>query len=174
MRHDRDERHATREDRVTREASGSPAPSPRVDVESHGDTIRVFVPMTFRRRGGRKEIVLPRGVRQVPQRDAFAPTALQTSLARAYMWQKMIDSGEAKSAREISRKYKVDPMCVSRALRLCSLAPRVVQGILAGEIGDMDVVEMGGEIPMVWEEQRSLILATSPRQRQERISGCRR
>jgi len=124
--------------------------------------------MKFKRRGGRKEIILPHGVHtHVGSGDATStckPTPLQVALARAYTWQKMIDSGEVKSARAIARKYGIDPMHVMRTLRLCGLAPDIARRILGGTSDDaaspVSVSDMLVEMSMLWEEQREVMEKT--------------
>src|SRR5437588_10498289 len=69
------------------------------------ETFTVHVPMTFRRRGGRKLIVAPDGAAM----PAIAPrfnidNVLVKALARAFRWQKLLDSGTYSTIREIAAK----------------------------------------------------------------------
>jgi hypothetical protein len=58
-----------------------------------GETITVFIPMTWKRRGGQKVIIAP------DSGDAWAPTkarpdeTLIRALARAHRWNRMLDKG---------------------------------------------------------------------------------
>jgi hypothetical protein len=58
-----------------------------------GETITVFIPMTWKRRGGRRVIIAP------DSGDAWAPTkarpdeTLIRALARAHRWNRMLDKG---------------------------------------------------------------------------------
>ena len=69
-----------------------------VTVTDMGETISVFVPISWKRTGGRKQIILPE---DAPVEDE-KPTALQIALARAYVWQKWIDEGKYANAKELA------------------------------------------------------------------------
>ena len=64
----------------------------RVEPGRDGQTVDIRVPMEFKTRGGRKEIILPAGAGTEPKAQPNRPLVL--ALARAYRWQRMIDSGE--------------------------------------------------------------------------------
>ena len=67
--------------------------------EFDGSTLTVRIPITWKRRGGRKVIIAPDGG------DAWAPAkpdgALIRALARAHRWQRMLEEGKYRSAAEI-------------------------------------------------------------------------
>ena len=63
-----------------------------VRMSPDGSTITVFVPVAWRRRGGRKVIVAPAGC------DDWAPSpkidrALVKALARAHRWRRLLEAG---------------------------------------------------------------------------------
>ena len=69
-------------------------------------------------------------------------------------------SGEVASARELSRRDKVDPGDVGKALGLAFLAPDIVEAILDGR----HPVELTAtrlrrltDLPACWAEQRRLL-----------------
>ena len=66
-------------------------------VRRDGEAIVVEIPMSFRRRSGRKEVVLPPGAVAPSAIPAKPPTPLEIALARAFRWQEMIETGAAKS-----------------------------------------------------------------------------
>ena len=97
------------------------------------DTFTVHVPMTCRRRGGRKLIVSPDGAAM----PAVAPrhnidNVLVKALARAFRWQKLLDRGTYSSIKEIAAKEKIDPSYVGDVLRLTLLAPDIIEMVLDG------------------------------------------
>src|SRR4051812_40179288 len=97
------------------------------------ETMNVFVPMTFRRRGGRKLIVAPDGAAM----PAIAPrftidNVFVKALARAFRWQKMLDSGTYSTIKEIAVREKIDPSYIGDVLRLNLLAPDIIEMILDG------------------------------------------
>ena len=124
--------------------------------ELQGDTLVVRIPMRFKRQGGRKRILAPDGS------DLAAPTRAQPdgtlvkALARAWRWQRQLDSGVYMSLAEIAAAEKLSPSYVSRIARLAQLAPDIVEAILAGTLSHriiLDRLEKG--VPMDWEEQRA-------------------
>jgi hypothetical protein len=79
------------------------------------ETFTVHVPMTFRRRGGRKLIVTPDGAAM----PTIAPRLqvdhlLMKALARAFRWQKLLDSGAYSTIKEIAAKETIDKSYVVR------------------------------------------------------------
>ena len=63
----------------------------RATVSADGDTITVHIPITFRKRGGRKLGVTPDGAECAPR--ARLDNAMAKALARAFRWRKMLDEG---------------------------------------------------------------------------------
>ena len=63
-----------------------------LSLSPDGSTLTVFVPMTWRRRGGRKVIVAPPGAADwapPPKIDG----ALVKALARAHRWRRLLEEG---------------------------------------------------------------------------------
>jgi hypothetical protein len=121
-----------------------------------GAILEIHIPMKFKRRGGRKEIILPPGAGD--DKTEKSPTALQLALARAFRWQKMLDSGEAESASELARGQGIDSSLVCRTLRLTLLAPDIVEAILDGsEPSGLSLGDLRRPIPLLWEEQRKAL-----------------
>ena len=122
-------------------------------ADAGGETIDVHVPMEFKVRGGRKEIILPPDANTTP--DVGPQRPLVVALARAFRWQKMLDTGQAGSIADLARKYDVDRSYVSRILQLTALAPNIVEAILAGkEPSGLSLGTLRGGVPVRWEEQR--------------------
>ena len=71
-------------------------------------SVTVVVPMTIRRRGGRKQIIGPDGapVRAGGDAAGVATTrgdpALVKALARAFRWRRMLEEGRYGSIRELA------------------------------------------------------------------------
>jgi hypothetical protein len=120
-----------------------------------GETITVFIPMTWKRRGGQKVIIAPDGS------DAWAPAksrpdeTLIRALARAHRWNRMLEAGRYRSAQEIADAEKIGRSFVSRLLRLTLLAPDIQEAILEGrQPKGMQLEELTRTMPGGWEEQR--------------------
>jgi hypothetical protein len=123
----------------------------------HGETITVFIPMTWKRRGGQKVIIAPDGG------DAWTPAksrpdeTLIRALARAHRWKRMLEQGRYRSAQEIADAEKIGRSFVSRLLRLTLLAPDIQEAILEGrQAKGMQLEELTKAMSGVWEEQRLL------------------
>ena len=88
--------------------------------EFDGSTITVRIPMTWKRRGGRKVIIAPDGG------DAWAPAkprpdeTLIRALARAHRWKRMLEEGRYRSAAEIAEAEKARPPPLTRRSRWTS------------------------------------------------------
>ena len=125
--------------------------------EFDGSTITVRIPMSWKRRGGRKVIIAPDGS------DAWAPAkprpdeTLIRALARAHRWKGRLEDGEYRSAAEIAEAEGVTQSFVNRLLRLTLLAPDIVEAILDGwQPKGMVLEELTRAIPSGWEEQRQV------------------
>ena len=92
------------------------------------DTIRVFIPLTFRRRNGRPKI-LPPEPEPGFQTGSQDPHILR-ALGRAWAWRRRLESGEATTLQDIARVEKVTDRYVSRILRLAYLSPDVLERLL--------------------------------------------
>jgi len=96
------------------------------------DTVTVRVPMTFRKRGGRKQVIAPEGAPSwVPARARVDNTMIK-ALARAFRWRKVLETGVYATVEELATAEKINASYVSRVLRLTLLAPDIVEAILDG------------------------------------------
>jgi hypothetical protein len=88
------------------------------------------VPIQIKRRSGRKLVTLPNGETAPVRPWNVTPTPLQLALARGHRWLAMLESGEAKSLKEIAAREGIDNSYVSRMFNLTTLAPDIVAAIL--------------------------------------------
>jgi len=95
------------------------------------DTVTIHVPFRIVKRGGRKEMVLPEGAPAQRRPD----DALVKALARAFHWNRMLDSGEFVTIAELAEREGIAPSYMTRVLRLTLLAPGIVEAILEGRQG---------------------------------------
>ena len=86
----------------------------------------VRVPFAVRKRGGRKEVLLPEGVAQPRRTD----NTLVKALARAFRWKRMLESGEFTTIGKLAAHEGIAPSYLTRVLRLTLLAPEIVEAIL--------------------------------------------
>ena len=123
------------------------------------DVLTVHIPMTFRRRGGRKLIVAPDGsaMSLVPSRPQIDNVLLK-ALARAVRWQRLLDQGVCSTIKEISSREKIDPSYVGDVLRLTLLAPDIVEMILDGrQPPGLQFELLRKSFPLEWRAQRQAI-----------------
>ena len=94
--------------------------------------LTVHIPLTIRRRGGRKVVIAPDGTEAPVMTAARIDSTLVKALARAFRWRRMLESGVVTTVGEIAVREKINKSYVSRVLRLTLLAPEIVEAILDG------------------------------------------
>ncbi len=121
------------------------------------DVVSIEFPMTFKKRGGRKVIVLPDGTQGNPAPTATIDSTMVKAIARAFRWQKLLESGTYSLIDDIARQEKINSSYVSRVIRLVALAPDIVEMILDGkQPADLTLKNLMAQFPVEWEEQRLL------------------
>jgi hypothetical protein len=127
-----------------------------------GGTITVHIPVTWKRRGGRKVIIAPDGG------DAWEPAKprqdekLIRALARAHRWKRLLDGGSYRSAGELAEAEGLTRSFVNRLLRLTLLASDIQEAILDGKQPEvMQLVELTRAMPSGWGEQRKALLSAT-------------
>jgi hypothetical protein len=93
--------------------------------------VRVRVPLSIRKRGGTKLVLVPGGTAAVPDRPRV-DNAMVKALARAFRWRKMLETGAYGTIEELAAAEKINSSYISRVLRLTLLAPEIVETILDG------------------------------------------
>ena len=94
--------------------------------------LTVHIPLTIRRRGGRKVVIAPDGTEAPAVVAARIDSTLVKALARAFRWRRMLETGVVSTVGEIAVREKINKSYVSRILRLTLLAPDIVEAILDG------------------------------------------
>jgi hypothetical protein len=132
----------------------------QMTVRRDGDRITVYIPMTLKKRGGRKEIILPEGLAPngSPARKPATQESLVIAIARAHRWKALLESGRYGSIAELARAIKIDNSYVARLLNLTLLAPDIIQAILEGhEPSGLSLEKLTKNLPLDWEEQRNAL-----------------
>ncbi|MBY0394684.1 MAG: site-specific recombinase resolvase [Novosphingobium sp.] len=122
--------------------------------------LEIRVPITLRRRGGRKLIITPDAEkgRAGTLRDGQDGTLVK-AIARGFRWRKLLEQSVYENVDEIAAKEKIDRSYVSRLLRMTLLAPDIVERVLAGrQPRGINLQMLKRPIPDCWEEQRDLLL----------------
>ena len=97
-------------------------------MTSTGNTIRVVIPLTIRKRNGRPKILPPDYV-DVRNGRAQDPHVLR-AIARAWNWRRQLETGAASTIQDIAAAEKVSDRFVSRIMRLAYLSPEVLDHLV--------------------------------------------
>jgi ParB-like chromosome segregation protein Spo0J len=131
--------------------------APQTSLSQDGRTMTVHIPVTFRQRASRKQILSPSG--SAPW--ALAPridTTLLKAIVRAHRWRQMLESGEYTSAAELAKAEKVNDSYLSRILRLTLLSPEIVEAIVIGkQPTTMQVDDLLKPLPARWPQQKLVL-----------------
>src|SRR4051794_30817833 len=125
----------------------------KTSISKDGRTATVSIPVTFRQRGGRKQILSPPGASPwspAPRVD----TALVKAIVRAHRWRQMLESGEYSSSAELAKAEKVNDSYLSRVLRLTLIAPDIIEAILTGsQPSTLQLDDLLKPLPAAWSQQ---------------------
>jgi hypothetical protein len=89
------------------------------------NTIRVVIPLAFRKKNGRPRILPPADIAPVEERRQD-PHVLR-AIARAWDWRRKIETGEIATLSDLAKAEAVTLPFVSRYLRLAYLSPVVLE-----------------------------------------------
>ena len=118
--------------------------------------LTVHIPLTVRRRGGRKVVIAPDGTEAPVMTAARIDSTLVKALARAFRWRRMLESGVVSTVDEIAAREKINKSYVSRVLRLTLLAPDIVEAILDGrQAPEITLPVLMKAFPGEWAKQRA-------------------
>ena len=109
--------------------------------------------MRFQRRGGRKRIVAPDGSDIAPISKPQPDETLVQALARAWRWQRALESGEYGTLAELSAAKRISRSYICRVLRLTLLAPDIIERILDGP-RTAGLAQLLRPFPVDWQKQR--------------------
>jgi hypothetical protein len=126
-------------------------------VSQDGLTATISIPVTFRQRGGRKQILSPAGA--APWAPApRADTALVKAVVRAHRWRRMLESGDYASSAELAKAEEVNDSYLSRILRLTLIAPDIIEAILTGrQPTTLQLDDLLKPLPAAWSGQYSVL-----------------
>jgi hypothetical protein len=133
---------------------------PDVEMKLEGVTLVVRIPMPLERRGGRKRIVAPDASDIVPISKPQPDGTLVKALARAWRWQRMLESGEYGTLAELADAERISRSYVCRVLRLTLLDPDIVERILDGR-PTAELAQFLQPFPVEWLRQRERLVRSS-------------
>ena len=128
-------------------------------------SVTVSVPLTIRRRGGRKQIIGPDGAVAPRPGDGGAggvpvrgDPALIKALARGFRWRRMLEEGRYASISEMAKAEGVERGYVGSLLRLTLLPPEMVEAILDRRQPEgVTLPALLEGVPVGWGEQSIVI-----------------
>ncbi len=120
-------------------------------------SITVRVPITLRKRGGRRLVVASDGAPWSPPRARIDSTLIK-ALARAHRWKRMLDEGRYGSITELAAGEKLDRGYLGKILMLTLLAPDIVEAIMKGrQPAELGVHVLREGFSVEWREQRAML-----------------
>jgi hypothetical protein len=131
-------------------------------IRVEGDRVLIHIPMRFKKKSGRKEIVFadPAQVEKAVKDQVQRP--LVVALARAHRWMECLEDGTFGSIAELAEVAGLDPSYVRRVLGLTMLAPDLVDMVLSGGEADAaSLTSMKTDLPMSWAKQRISVYVAS-------------
>ena len=133
---------------------GNPAeiPESRQDILDDG-SIRITMKLELKRIDGHLRVVIP-----APGAERLKQTSLLRAINNARKWMDMLINGEVQNVTDLSMKLGKTTGYVTRILSLNSLAPDIVEAILAGiEPDGLSIAKLTEHpIPEDWNEPRRL------------------
>jgi len=114
-------------------------------------TMRVFIPLTIRKRNGRPKMMPPADM--VPDTGGVDPHVLK-AIARAWGWRRKLESGAATTMQDIAQVEDVSDRYVGRMLRLAWLAPAVLERLLVQRVPPaVSIKDLAAVADLPWAEQ---------------------
>jgi hypothetical protein len=131
-------------------------------LNDDGRTVTVRVPISIRKRGGRRLVLAPDGSHQcAAPLHRHIDNAMVKAIARAFRWRAMLEDGQYATIREVARAEKIAGTYVGRVLRLTLLAPQTIETILSGRSpATLQLDDLMERFPVEWGEQQKKFYCT--------------
>ncbi len=122
-------------------------------------SITVRVPLSIRRRPGRKTVVTSLREGGEAVLPARADPALVKALARAFRYQRLLDERSYASISDMAAAERIERGYLGTLLRLTLLAPDIVEAVLDGtQPPELGLARLMEPLPAGWSEQRQALL----------------
>lgn len=121
------------------------------------ETIRVHIPLTVRKRGGRPRILPPKDIETSAPPQGQDPRVLR-AIGRARAWRKRMEHGEVTTIADLAADEGLSDRYVSRLLRLAWLAPDVLERLVVRrEPCAISLYDLCFVASLPWEEQSARV-----------------
>ncbi len=118
-------------------------------------TMRVFIPLTIRKRNGRPKIVPPADI--APDTGGVDSHVLR-AIAKAWSWRRKLESGAAATIQDVADAEGVSDRYVGRMLRLAYLAPAVLDRLLIQRMPPtVSIKDLAMAAELTWEAQERAV-----------------
>ena len=122
-------------------------------IRSDGRTITVRIPISIRKRGGKKLVLAPDG-KVAPSFSRRIDSSMVKGLARAFRWQELLENGTYATIAEIAEAERINETYVGRVLRLTLLSPEIIDMIVTGRNrASLSLESLMRTFPVIWKEQ---------------------
>ncbi len=119
-------------------------------------TMRVFIPLTIRKRNGRPKIVPPADM--APDTGGGVDPHVLKAIAKAWRWRRKLESGALATIQDIAMAEDVTPAYAGRMLKLAYLAPPVLEKLLIARVPPaVSVKELAQAAEMPWVKQVAVV-----------------
>jgi hypothetical protein len=123
-------------------------------LSKDGRTITVHIPITLRRQGGRKQVVMPAGATPWIPTPPRIDNTLVKAMVRAHRWRDMLESGDYATVRDLANAEAINESYLGRVLRLTLLAPKIIEAILEGkQPATLELDDLMQLFPIEWDKQ---------------------
>jgi hypothetical protein len=124
-------------------------------------TMRVFIPLTIRKRNGRPKILPPADM--MPTNDDGVDPHVLKAIAKAWSWRRKLEGGTVGTMSDIAETEGVTPPYVGRMLKLAYLAPAVLEKLLIARIAPtVSVKDLAAVAELPWAEQEAAVFDRGP------------
>lgn len=122
------------------------------------DDLCIHVPLTIKRRGGRRLIILPdEAANALHMPHHHFDDTLMNGIAKAWRWQALYERGQYPSLDAFAEKHGLNKSYAARVMRLNLLAPDILITIMTGrQPKGLKLVDLMNPFPPLWEEQRKI------------------